>query len=70
MGRLLYEQFTERCRSLACERMKAITTAGHEGSIRFHEALGWTAEIEDYAGAGRKRIVFTKPLPGAVGAPS
>jgi len=63
VGRLLYETFTERCRGLGCERMKAITTTGNEGSISFHQALGWTsAEIEDYAGPDRRRIVFTKDL--------
>ena len=67
VGRLLYETFTERCRSLGCERMKAITTPGNAGSIRFHDALGWdSSEIEDYAGRDRRRIVFTKDL----GAPS
>lgn len=63
VGRLLYENFTERCRGLGCLRMKAITTAANEGSLRFHEAMGWTAEeIEDYAGPSRKRIVFAKDL--------
>jgi GNAT superfamily N-acetyltransferase len=63
VGRVLYEQFTERCRELGCERMKAITTTGNEGSLKFHEALGWTAEeVEDYAGPGRRRVVFTKDL--------
>jgi hypothetical protein len=43
--------------------MKAITTPGNEGSIRFHVALGWNVqEADDYAGPGRRRIVFTKPL--------
>lgn len=63
VGRALYQQFTERCRSLGCLRMKAIATAGNEGSIRFHQAVGWTAEeVEDYAGPDRKRIVFTTDL--------
>ncbi|MCL2725821.1 MAG: GNAT family N-acetyltransferase [Polyangiaceae bacterium] len=63
VGRLLYETFTQRCRDRGCTRMKAITTAGNEGSIRFHHALGWEGvEIEDYAGPGRKRVVFTKDL--------
>ena len=36
--------------------MKAITTPGHEGSIRFHVALGWDVqEVDDYAGLGRRR---------------
>lgn len=63
VGRLLYETFTERCRTLGCLRMKAITTTGDEGSIKFHNALGWTSsEVEDYAGPDRRRMVFTKDL--------
>jgi ribosomal protein S18 acetylase RimI-like enzyme len=63
VGRLLYERFTESCMREGCTRMKAITTAGHEGSLRFHEGIGWRAvEQEHYAGAGRKRIVFTKDI--------
>jgi GNAT superfamily N-acetyltransferase len=63
VGRLLYKDFTERCASLGCLRMKAITTHGNEGSIRFHQALGWNAEeVADYAGPDRKRLVFTKSL--------
>jgi GNAT superfamily N-acetyltransferase len=63
VGRLLYDRFTEDCRAVRCVRMKAITTPGNEGSIRFHVALGWNVqEVDDYAGPGRRRIVFTKPL--------
>ena len=63
VGRLLYQAFTETCQTANCERLKAITTIGNEGSIRFHLALGWQAqEIDDYAGPGRKRVVFTKSL--------
>jgi GNAT superfamily N-acetyltransferase len=63
VGRLLYDRFTDECREAHCLRMKAITTPGNEGSIRFHLALGWgVQEIDDYAGPGRRRIVFTKQL--------
>ena len=63
VGRLLYQAFTETCQAADCEQLKAITTIGNEGSIRFHLALGWAAqEIDDYAGPGRKRVVFTKSL--------
>jgi GNAT superfamily N-acetyltransferase len=63
VGRLLYSAFEADCRSEGCERLKAITTLGNEGSVNFHAALGWAvAEIEDYAGPGRPRIVFTKEL--------
>jgi GNAT superfamily N-acetyltransferase len=63
VGRLLYNTFTDECRAAGCVRMKAITTLGNEGSIRFHVAQGWNAlDVDDYAGPGRRRIVFTKNL--------
>ncbi len=63
VARILYSAFEEDCRRAGCSSLKAITTLGNEGSVRFHEALGWSmAEIEDYAGPGRLRIVFTKTL--------
>jgi len=61
VGRLLYEAFENDCRKAGVSRMKAITTLGNEGSQVFHQVLGWDmVEIEDYAGPGRPRIVFTK----------
>jgi ribosomal protein S18 acetylase RimI-like enzyme len=63
VARALYTEFTSLCRDAGAKRLKAITTAGNDGSIRFHEALGFTAaEDPDYAGPGRKRVVLTKPL--------
>ena len=63
VGKLLYSAFEGDCRRAGCARLKAITTLGNEGSVRFHLALGWSmAEVEDYAGPGRLRIVFTKEL--------
>jgi GNAT superfamily N-acetyltransferase len=63
VGRLLYEAFTETCRGSQCVRMKSIATHANEGSRRFHVALGWNEEdVDDYAGPGRRRIVFTKDL--------
>jgi GNAT superfamily N-acetyltransferase len=63
VGRLLYDRFTQDCRVAECVGMKAITTPGYEGSIRFHVALGWDVqEVDDYAGPGRRRIVFSKRL--------
>jgi len=65
VAKLLYTAFEEDCAREGCRRLKAITTLGNEGSVRFHEALGWSmAEVEDYAGPGRLRIVFTKDLAG------
>jgi GNAT superfamily N-acetyltransferase len=63
VGRTLYDRFTRDCQAAGCVGLKAITTPGYEGSIRFHIALGWDVqEVEDYAGPGRKRIVFSKRL--------
>jgi GNAT superfamily N-acetyltransferase len=65
VGRLLYAAFEEDCRKAGAGRMKAITTLGNEGSQLFHQVLGWDmVEIEDYAGPGRPRIVFTKDFSG------
>ena len=63
VGRFLYDRFIEECRASGCTHMKSITTHANEGSIQFHTALGWHfQEAEDYAGPGRKRIVFTRCL--------
>jgi GNAT superfamily N-acetyltransferase len=61
VGRALYKAFSDQCRTEGCVALKAITTHANEGSIRFHVALGWTqADVEDYAGPSRKRLVFTQ----------
>ncbi len=63
VARLLYSSFEADCKKAGAKRLKAITNVGNEGSVRFHDALGWSvAEVEDYAGRGRHRIVFTKSL--------
>ncbi len=63
VGKDLYEHFSQRARDAGARRVKAITTVGNEGSIRFHEALGFAVrEDSDYAGQGRSRVVFTKEL--------
>jgi L-amino acid N-acyltransferase YncA len=60
---LLYAAFEDDCRRERVVELKAVTNLGNEASIRFHDALGWTrADVEDYAGPGRMRIVFTRPL--------
>jgi len=63
VGSLLYRSFEEACRDAGCVRLKAITTMGDEGSVRFHESQGWRVEtVENYAGPERSRYVFTKAL--------
>ena len=63
VAKVLYAAFEEDCLREGCRQIKAITTLGNEASVGFHQALGWsTVEVEDYAGPGRLRIVFTKAL--------
>lgn len=63
VGKVLYEQFTHGAREAGAKRLKAITTVGNDGSVRFHEALGFSvSEDPDYAGPRRSRMVFTKDL--------
>lgn len=63
VARMLYGAFEEACRDGGCVGIKAITTQGNEGSVRFHLALGYSVTtVDDYAGPGRARIVFEKPL--------
>lgn len=63
VARALYAEFTTLSLEVGAKRLKAITTAGNTGSIRFHQALGFTAvEDENYAGPGRRRVVLTKDL--------
>ncbi|MBP9112562.1 MAG: GNAT family N-acetyltransferase [Polyangiaceae bacterium] len=61
VGRKLYASFEAECKNAGCIKMKAITTLGNEGSVKFHQGIGWKVEeVSDYAGPGRTRIVFTK----------
>ena len=63
VGKKLYERFIERAKASSAARIKAITTVGNDGSIRFHEALGFSVEeVAHYAGPRRSRVVFTKDL--------
>jgi GNAT superfamily N-acetyltransferase len=63
VGKMLYERFAESCSKKGATRIKAIAAVGDESSMRFHTALGFTPkEVPDYAGPGRARVVFVKPL--------
>jgi GNAT superfamily N-acetyltransferase len=63
VARVLYAAFEDDCRATGCVALKAITTHGNSGSVRFHQALGWAiTDVEDYAGPGRSRVVFEKRL--------
>lgn len=63
VGKVLYQHFGESCGRAGLKQLKAIGMVGHEASWKFHTAMGFSArEEQDYAGAGRARVVFTKSL--------
>ena len=63
VGHDLYGTFCERARAAGVPRAKAIAAVGHDGPIRFHQALGFQGtEDPNYAGRGRARMVFLKDL--------
>lgn len=60
VGRSLYNVFLDKSKSEGANQIKAISAVGNRESIRFHEALGFQwEEIDDYAGPGRGRWVYT-----------
>ena len=66
VARGMYEAFEQASIAEGCVGLKAVTTHGNEGSIRFHLALGYAVStIDDYAGHGRARVVFEKKLASA-----
>ncbi|MFK8002566.1 MAG: N-acetyltransferase family protein [Polyangiales bacterium] len=63
VGQRLYARFEEKCRAAGARSLKAISPVGHEGALRFHEALGFRATVAPhYAGAGRARVVYERDL--------
>ena len=63
VARALYEEFARRAEAQGALQLKAITTVGNEGSVEFHQALGFRVEeVADYAGPGRGRYVFTREI--------
>lgn len=63
VGKALYEEFARRGEDQGATSIKAITSPGNQGSVEFHRALGFKIEeVQDYAGPGRARFVFTRAL--------
>lgn len=61
----LYGRFVERTRAVGRSEVHAITSPVNEGSIRFHQRIGFTVggPVEDYNGRGRSVITFVLRLP-------
>lgn len=56
LARKLYSHFASFAVSQGCEQLKAITTPGNAGSIRFHQALGF--RLDGAPNAAQLRIVL------------
>ena len=64
LGRQLYERFFEDARAAGRTRVTCVTSPVNEGSVAFHQALGFTSEsvAHDYDGPGEDRVLFVKTL--------
>jgi ribosomal protein S18 acetylase RimI-like enzyme len=64
LGRQLYERFFDDARAAGRTRVRSVTSPANEGSVAFHEALGFTSErvAHDYDGPGEDRVLFVKAL--------
>lgn len=63
LGRRLHAEFERLAVGQGATSLKAITSRANTNSIAFHTAIGFAAEVvEDYAGAGEPRVVFTRGL--------
>ena len=64
LGRQLYERFFEDARAAGRTRVTCVTSPVNEGSVAFHEALGFTSEsvAHDYDGPGEDRVLFVRTL--------
>ncbi|GCD98682.1 GNAT family N-acetyltransferase [Embleya hyalina] len=70
LGAELYERFLVLARAAGRVRVRAITSPGNTGSIRFHTAMGFAVHgpVADLDGPGRDRMRFERRLdvgPGA-----
>lgn len=63
LGRRLHAEFARLAAELGATRLKAITSVANTGSVAFHTSIGFVSEVvEDYAGPGQARVVFTRAL--------
>ncbi len=64
IGRELYDRFFAVVAKEGRTRVRCVTSPVNEGSVAFHESLGFVAErvAEDYDGPGEDRVLFVKQL--------
>ena len=64
IGRELYERFFTVAREHGRSSVRCVTSPVNEGSVAFHESLGFVAEsvAKDYDGPGEDRVLLVKRL--------
>jgi len=64
VGRTLYERFFDEVRAQGRSVVRCVTSPVNEGSVAFHEALGFEIDrvAKDYDGPGEDRILLVKRL--------
>jgi ribosomal protein S18 acetylase RimI-like enzyme len=64
LGRALYERFFEEARANGRTFVRCVTSPVNQGSLAFHEAMGFQVErvVEDYEGPGEDRVLLVKQL--------
>jgi GrpB-like predicted nucleotidyltransferase (UPF0157 family)/predicted GNAT superfamily acetyltransferase len=73
LGRRLYERFFSTVEAQGCTLVRAVTAPANEGSIRFHQRMGFSIEPGDaeaggiavttaYDGPGQDRVRFVRHL--------
>jgi ribosomal protein S18 acetylase RimI-like enzyme len=64
LGRALYERFFAEARANGRTSVRCVTSPVNQGSLAFHEAMGFQVErvVEDYDGPGEDRVLLVKQL--------
>jgi ribosomal protein S18 acetylase RimI-like enzyme len=64
LARGLYEEFARHAQDQGCTELRAITSPGNTGSLRFHQRLGFSASeaVTDYNGPARPAVLFNRSL--------
>jgi ribosomal protein S18 acetylase RimI-like enzyme len=64
IGRRLYERFFEEVREAGRAVVRCVTAPANEGSVAFHEALGFEVDrvVADYDGPGEDRALLVRAL--------
>jgi ribosomal protein S18 acetylase RimI-like enzyme len=63
VARTLYEHFFAEALAHGCRQVKAITSPTNQGSIDFHQRLGFSMSMaKNYSGPGQDRMVFVRHL--------